>query len=219
MYKFSYKHFYINTYFILYLFDKWTLHCFCFQLRVFQTVYCTEAVIDAVFTWFCLRDVRESFIAIDCGQDNHKQKYRQHSSVQAEVNLRFLPVTKCFSPEVPVQHDTFNLYYYNFVLPHNDNKSVLFYSILFLNIGIRWEGYSSPSGSRRSRRGRKSWDSIGTRREKKKQKKERCSNFAEIRQALASIGCWSNPNHNPLNHLRRSSKCGAHTPGTPLSYV
>lgn len=87
---------YINAYFMLSLFDKWTLHCFGFQLRVFQTVCCTEAVIDADFACFAW-GMSGSFIDIDSGHDNHKQKYYQHSSVQAGFNLRFLPVTKCFS--------------------------------------------------------------------------------------------------------------------------
>lgn len=68
-----------------------------------------QAVMDADFTCFCRRDVRGSFIDIDYGHDNHEQKYRRHSSVQAEANLRFLPVT-VFFPEVLVQHDITDLY-------------------------------------------------------------------------------------------------------------
>lgn len=196
---------------MLSLFDKWTLHCFGFQLRVFQTVCCTEAVIDADFACFAW-GMSGSFIDIDSGHDNHKQKYYQHSSVQAEFNLRFLPVTKCFSRRytcgmIPLIYIKYkNMMQRIYILHHC--------VWIMQNRCFSWR-----SASQRSGRGRKSGDSTGTRREEKRQKKERCSNLAEIRQVLASFGRPSNPNHNPLNHLRRSSKCGAHTPGTTLSYA
>lgn len=81
-----------------------------------------------------------------------------------------------------------------------------------------YDNFSSHSSFRKSRRWGKCRDAIGTRGEKE-QNKERCSNFAEIAQALASSGCRSNPNHNPLNHLQRSSKCSWDTALIPINWV
>lgn len=119
-------------------------------------------------------DVRGSFIDIDYGHDNHKQKYRRHSSVQAEANLRFLPVTQCFSHRYSCSMISLIYIKYRhtmgmvYLQHHVDKFAAVVAHALVLAI---------------SRKGREelgfNWHQT---KGKKKQKMGRCSNFAEIRQ-------------------------------------